>query len=35
MDLAAAQVEVDVVVGDDAGECLDDAARLERRHGRG
>jgi hypothetical protein len=35
MDLAATQVEVDVVVGDDPGEGLDDAARLERRHGRG
>ena len=29
MDLAGAQVEVDVVVGEDAGEALDDAARLD------
>jgi hypothetical protein len=34
MDLARAHVEVDGVVGEDAGEGLDDAVRLERRHGR-
>jgi len=33
MDLARAHVEVDGVVGEDAGEGLDDAVRLERRHG--
>ena len=31
VDLARAQVEINLVVGDDAGERLDDAARLERR----
>ena len=35
VDLARPQVEVDVVVGDDAGEALDDAAHLDRRRGVG
>ena len=35
MDLAGTHIEVDVVVGDDPGKRLDDAARLERRHCRG
>ena len=34
VDLARAQVEVNLVVGDDAGKGLDDAARLERGHRR-
>ena len=35
VDLARAQVEINLVVGDDAGERLDDAAHLERGHGHG
>ena len=34
VDLAGAQVEVDAVVGDDAGEALDDAAHLDGERGR-
>ena len=33
MDLARPQLEVDVVVGEDAREALDDPARLDGRHG--
>ena len=32
MDLAGREGEVDAVVGDDAGEALDDAAELDGRH---